>query len=82
MKYLRGRLIIAKHNFITFNRGIHSSFETYRQDFYRFANLDLILSRFFSQKYNLRLSCFCKTETPMKFAINAKYYTYVTITER
>ena len=37
MDYLRGRLIIAKY--IIFNRGIRFSFETYRQHFYRFANL-------------------------------------------
>ena len=37
MNYLRGRLIIAKY--IIFNRGIRLSFETYRQHFYRFANL-------------------------------------------
>ena len=68
--------------YTTLNRGIRSSFETYRQDFYRFANLGLILSRLLSRKYNSRLSCFCKTEIPMKFAINGKYYTYVTVTER
>ena len=34
---LRGRFIIAKY--IVFNRGIWSSFESYRQHFYRFANL-------------------------------------------
>ena len=37
MKYLRGRLIIAKY--ITFKRAIRLLFETYRQHFYRFANL-------------------------------------------
>ena len=37
MKYLHGRLIVAKY--ITFNRGIRSSFETYRQHFYEFVNL-------------------------------------------
>ena len=37
MNYLRGRLIIAKY--IIFDRGIWLSFETYRQHFYRFANL-------------------------------------------
>ena len=39
MKYLRGHLTIAKY--ITFNCGICSLFETYRQHFYRFANLAL-----------------------------------------
>ena len=37
MKYLRGRLIIAKY--ITFKHGIPSLLKTYRQHFYRFANL-------------------------------------------
>ena len=37
MKYLRGRSIIAKH--ITFNLGIRSLLETYRQHFYGFAKL-------------------------------------------
>ena len=81
MKYLRGRLIIAKHK-ITFNRGIRSSFETYRQDFYRFANLALILSRFFSRKYNLRLSYFRKTEIFMKFAVTGKHYIYLRHNDR
>ena len=70
MKYLRGRLIKAKY--ITFKRGIRSLFETYRQHFYRFANLAFDFSRFFSRKYTSLLSCFCKTEIPMKLAINGK----------
>ena len=37
MKYLHGRFLITKY--IIFDRGIRSSFETYRQDFYKFANL-------------------------------------------
>ena len=37
MKYLCGRPVIAKY--ITFNRGIPTLFENYRQHFYRFANL-------------------------------------------
>ena len=37
MKYLRGRLIIAKY--IIFNRGLRSSFVSFRQHFCRFANL-------------------------------------------
>ena len=80
MKYLRGRLIIAKY--ITFNRGIRSSFETYRQHFTDSLTGLWILSRLFSRKYNSLLSCFCKIEIAVKFAINGKYYAYVTITER
>ena len=37
MKYLRIRLIIAKY--IIIDRGIWSSFETYRLHFYGFVNL-------------------------------------------
>ena len=37
MKYLRGRLIIAKCNIL--DQDIWSSFETYQQHFYRFAYL-------------------------------------------
>ena len=37
MKYLLVRLVIAKY--ITFNRGIRSSFKIYRHHFYGFANL-------------------------------------------
>ena len=37
MKHQRGRLIIAKY--IIFKRAIRSLFETYRQHFYKFANL-------------------------------------------
>ena len=68
--------------YITFNCGIWSSFETYHQRFYIFANSTLISSRFLSQKYTSLLSCFCETEIRMKFAINGKYYTYVTIIKR
>ena len=39
-------------------------------------NTFTIFVRLISQKYNLLLSCFCKIEISMKFAINAKYYTY------
>ena len=37
INYLRGRLVTAKY--VTFNRAIRSSFEIYRQQFYKFANL-------------------------------------------
>ena len=37
MKYLRGRLMVAKY--IAFHRDVQSSFQTYRQHFYSFANL-------------------------------------------
>ena len=33
-------------------------------------------------KNNSLLSCFCKTDIPIKFAIIEKYYTYITITKR
>ena len=79
MKYLRGRLIVAKHILLSIAAFGHrlkliASIFTY--------SLTLILSRFLSRKYNLILSYFCKTEIPMKFAINGKYYTYVTIAKR
>ena len=80
MKYLRGRSIIAKHILLSIAAFGHR-LKLFAK-IYTFANLALILSRFFSRKYNSRLSCFCKTEIPMKFAINRKYYTYVTIIER
>ena len=67
---------------ITFNRGIQSLFETYRQHFYRFANLALNFIKVFFAKIQIALSCFCKAEIPMKFTINGKYYTYVIITKR
>ena len=70
MKYLRGNLIIAKY--ITFNRGIRSSFETYRQHFYRFANLafDFIEMSFATMQVAFEL--FLLHEIPIKFAINEK----------
>ena len=48
MKYLRGRLVIAKY--ITLNRGIRSLFETYRQYFYRFANLAIKFIKIIREK--------------------------------
>ena len=81
MKYLSGRFIIANHILLSiaaFGHGL----KTYRQHFYIFTNLTLISSRFLLQKYNLLLSCFCKTQITVKFAINEKYYTYLTIIER
>ena len=56
MKYLRGGLIIVKY--ITFNRHIRSFFETYRQHFYRFANLALDSIKIISTKTQLALELF------------------------
>ena len=56
MKYLRGRLIKAKY--ITFKRGIRSLFETYRQHFYRFANLAFDFSKILFAKIQLAFELF------------------------
>ena len=55
IKYLRGCLIIAKY--IILNRGIRSSFESYRQHFYTFAKLafDLIRISFVKRQFALKL---------------------------
>ena len=79
MKYQHDHLNIAKY--IIFNHGIRSSFETYHQHFTDSLTWLSISSRLFLQKCNSLLSCFCKIKIPMTFAINKKYYTYVTITE-
>ena len=79
LRYLCGCLIIAKHILLSITAfGHHLKLITYI-----FTDLRTwlsILSRFFSWKYNSLLSCFCKTEIPMKCEINGKYYIYVTIT--
>ena len=56
MKYPRGRLIIAKY--ITFNRGIRSSFETYRQHFYRFTQVALDVIKLIFAKMQLAFELF------------------------
>ena len=56
MKYLRGHLIIVKY--ITFNCGIRSLFESYRQDFYRFANLALDFIKIILAKIQLAFELF------------------------
>ena len=81
MNYLRGRLIIAKY--IIFNRGIRLLFETIIASIFTDSLTWLsIVSWLFKRKYNSLLTCFCKIEIPIKFAINGIYYTYVTIIER
>ena len=81
MKYLRGRLIIAKHILLSIATFGHR-LKLIASIFTDLLTWLLILSKFFSRKYKLLLSCFCKTEIPMKFTITEKHYTYVTITER
>ena len=56
MKYQRGRLIIAKY--ITFKRAIRSLFETYRQHFYRFANLAFDFIKILFAKIQLAFELF------------------------
>ena len=56
MKYLRGHITTAKY--ITFNRGICSLFETYRQHFYRFANLALDFIKTIFAKIQLAFELF------------------------
>ena len=80
MKYLRGRLIIAKY--ITFNRGIRSSFETNRQQFYRFANLAINFIETSFAKMQLAFELFLQCVIPTKFAINKKYYIYLRYNNR
>ena len=56
MKYLRGCLIIAKYNIL--DRDIWSSFETYRQHFYRFANLAIDFIKIIFTKTQLAFGLF------------------------
>ena len=56
MKYQRGRLIIAKY--ITFKCTIRSLFETYRQHFYRFANLAFDFIKILFAKIQLAFELF------------------------
>ena len=81
MKYLRVGIIVAKHD--TFHRGIQSSFKTYCQHFYRFADLALDFVKIIFAKIQIGFEFFfCEIEIHIKFAINEKYYSYVTTTER
>ena len=84
MKYLRDHLMIAKY--ITFNRSIRSSFETFRSHFCGFANLVFDFINILFAKMHLTFELFLQnmqlTKIPMKYATNGKYCTYVTITER
>ena len=81
MKYLRGRLIKAKY--IIFNRGIRSSFETYRHHFYRFDNLAFDFIETIFAKIQLAFESFLQNrDFYVQLAINEKYYTYVTTTKR
>ena len=79
MKYLRVRLIIAKHILLSIAAFGHrlKFIASIFQDSLPWL---LILSRLFSRKYNSLSSFFSKTKILMKFAINEKY-SYVTITE-
>ena len=60
MKYLCGRLIIAKY--ITFNRGIRYSFETYQKHFYRFANLAFDFIKIIFAKIQLAFELFLQNK--------------------
>ena len=64
MNYLRGRLIKAKY--IIFNRGIRFSFETYRQHFYRFANLAFDCIRVILAKIQLTYGLFLQNRDSYK----------------
>ena len=56
MKYPLGRLIIAKY--ITFNRGIRSSFKIYPHLFYRFANFAFDFIKIIFAKIQLAFELF------------------------
>ena len=80
MKYVRGRLVIAKHILLSIAAFGHH-LKLIASIFTDSQTWLLLLSKFILQKYNSLLS-FCRTEIPIRFAINGKYYTYVTITKR
>ena len=64
MNYLRGCLVIAKY--IIFNRGIRLSFETYRQHFYRFADLAFDCIMIISAKLRLAFELFLQIKHSYK----------------
>ena len=81
MKYLGDCLVIPVAKYITLDRGILSLFKIIASIFTHLLTWLSILSRLCYRKYNSLLSCFCKIEIPMKFAINKKY-TFITIVDR
>ena len=57
-----GRLIRNSKTYTTFNRGIRSSFETYRQHFKRFANLAFDFIKILFTKIQLAFELFLQNQ--------------------